>query len=174
MSTAEIRKKAISIIHQHYPEQEWVKLYTDGSATDAVKNGGGGVFIEWPNGSTTLQAFPAGATYLNYKAEAEALSVALNLINLFRNTKMTKFALLSDAKSVLQAPVFSQGRNRLNKHMYTKFKTGTTPNCPSGNVAPTTEHILQECSTHSELRQQACPNPQSYTINSMALNKTCS
>ena len=120
MSTAEIRKKAISIIHQHYPEQEWVKLYTDGSATDAVKNGGGGVFIEWPNGSTTLQAFPAGATYLNYKAEAEALSVALNLINLFRNTKMTKFALLSDAKSVLQAPVFSQGQptaGRSCKHL---------------------------------------------------------
>ena len=44
------------------------------------------------------------------------------------------------------------GRNRLNKHMYTKFKTGTTPNCPCGNVAPTSEHTLLP--THSELRQQ--------------------
>ena len=37
--------------------------------------------------------------------------------------------------------------------MYTKFRIGTTPNCPWENVAQTTEHILQECPTHSELRQ---------------------
>ncbi|KAK3730763.1 hypothetical protein RRG08_015680 [Elysia crispata] len=88
---------------QHYPKQEWIRPYTDGSETNAVKNGGGGVFIEWPNGCTTSQAFPAGATYSNYKAEAEALYVALNLIKSFHNTETTQFVLLSDAQSVLEA-----------------------------------------------------------------------
>ena len=46
------------------------------------------------------------------------------------------------------------GHNRLNKHMFTKFIIGTISNSPKGNGAQTTEHILQECPTHSELRQQ--------------------
>ena len=36
-------KKPGSTIDQHYSEQEWVRLYTDGSPTDADKNDGGGV-----------------------------------------------------------------------------------------------------------------------------------
>ena len=67
------------------------------------KNGGGGVFTEWLDGSTTSDAFPTGATCSNYKAEAEALIVALDLIKSTPNSKTMKFVLLSDAKSVLQA-----------------------------------------------------------------------
>ena len=72
MNSTEIRKKAISTIDQHYPKQEWVRLYTDGSAIDAFKNVGGRVFIEWSNGSTTSQALPTGATCSNCKTKAEA------------------------------------------------------------------------------------------------------
>ena len=94
--------KAKSTIEKYYPKQEWVRLYTDGSAADAIKNGGGGVFTEWLEGATTSDAFPTGATCSNYKAEAEALIVALNLIKSTPNSKTKKFVLLSDAKSVLQ------------------------------------------------------------------------
>ena len=51
------------------------------------------------------------------------------------------------------------GHNRLNKHMHTKFKIGTSPNCPCGNIAQTAEHILQDCPLHAELRQQTWPKP---------------
>ena len=43
--------------------------------------------------------------------------------------------------------------------MYTKFRTGTAPRCPCGNGTQTSEHILKECWTHSELRQQTWPQP---------------
>ena len=256
MNPSDISTKAKSTIEKFYPKQEWVRLYTDGSATDAIKNGGGGVFTEWLNGSTTSDAFPTGATCSNYKAEAEALIVALNLIKSTLNSKTMKFVLLSDAKSVLQAlnnqghqsfPKVNQllaevasvsarlvlqwipghchikgneqadslakegsamnqieldmsleesktqiyqrwienqanysktdayyrlsregqtiifrlrsGHNRLKKHMHTKFKIGTSPNCPCGNITQTAEHILQDCPLHAELRQQTWPKP---------------
>ena len=217
-----------------------------------------GVFTEWLDGSTTSDAFPTGATCSNYKAEAEALIVTLNLIKSTPNSKT--MVLLSDAKSVLQAlnnqghqsfpkvnqllaevasvsarlvlqwipghcyikgneqadslakegsamnqietdmsleesktqirtaiyqrwienhPNYSKtdahhrlnregqtiifrlrsGHNRLNKHMHTKFKIGTSPNCPCRNIAQTAEHILQDCPLHAELRQQTWPKP---------------
>ena len=49
---------------------------------------------------------------------------------------------------------FRSGHNRLKKHMHTKFKIGTSPYCPCGNIAQTAEHILQDCPLHAELRQQ--------------------
>ena len=103
MNPSDISIKAKSTIEKYYPKQEWVRPYTDGSAADAIKNGGGRVFTEWLDGSTTSDAFPTGATCSNYKAEAEALIVALNLIKSTPNSKTMKFVLLSDAKSVLQA-----------------------------------------------------------------------
>ena len=112
MNPSDISTKAKSTIEKYYPKQEWVTLYTDGSATDAIKNGGEGVFTEWLDGSTTSDAFPTGATCSNYKAEAEALIVALNLTQSTPNSKTMKCVLLSDAKSVLQsrAPELSQGQ----------------------------------------------------------------
>ena len=46
MNSSDISTKTKSTIEKHYPKQEWVRLCTDGSATDAIKNGGGGVFTE--------------------------------------------------------------------------------------------------------------------------------
>ena len=86
----------------------------DGSATDAIKNSGGGVFTEWLDGSTTSDTFPTRATCSNYKAEAEVLIVALNLIKSTPNSKTMKFVLLSDAKSVLQA-LNNQGHQKLSQ-----------------------------------------------------------
>ena len=257
MNPSDISTKAKSTIEKYYPKQEWVRLYTDGSPTDAIKmGGGGGVFTEWLDGSTKSDAFPTGATCSNYKAEGEALIVALNLIKSTPNSKTMKFVLLSvlqalnnqghqsfpkvnqllaevasvSARLVLQwipghchikgneqadslakegsamnqiemdmsleesktqirtaiyqrwienHPNYSKtdayyrlnregqtiifrlcsGHNRLKKHMHTKFKIGTSPNCPCGNIAQTAEHILQDCPLHAELRQQTWPKP---------------
>ena len=54
-------------------------------------------------GLATFWLLIVSATCSNYKAEAEALIVALNLIKSTPNSKTMKFVLLSDAKSVLQA-----------------------------------------------------------------------
>ena len=43
--------------------------------------------------------------------------------------------------------------------MHTKFKIGTSPNFPCGNIAQTAELILQDCPLHAELRQQTWPKP---------------
>ena len=51
------------------------------------------------------------------------------------------------------------GHNRHKKHMRTKFKICTSPNCPCGNIAQTAEHVLQDCPLHAELRQQTWPKP---------------
>ena len=51
------------------------------------------------------------------------------------------------------------GHNRLKKHMHTKLKIGTSPNCTCGNIAQTAEHILQDCPLHAELRQQTWSKP---------------
>ena len=37
MDPSDISTKAKSTIEKYYPKQEWVRLYTDGSATDAIK-----------------------------------------------------------------------------------------------------------------------------------------
>ena len=110
MNPSDINTKAKSTIEKYYPKQEWVRLYTDGSATDAIKNGGG----EWLDGSTTSDAFPTGATCSNYKAKAEALIVALNLRKSTPNSKTMKFVLHSDAESVLQA-LNNQGHQSFSK-----------------------------------------------------------
>ena len=66
-----------------------------------MENGGSGVFIQTPEGQTLESAIPAGAHCTNYKAEAEAIHEALNLLEGITNEK-SKVVILSDAKSVLQ------------------------------------------------------------------------
>ena len=58
MNPSDISTKAKSTIEKYNPKQEWVRLYADGSATDAIKNGVGGVFTEWLDSSTTTDGFP--------------------------------------------------------------------------------------------------------------------
>jgi len=77
-------------------------VYTDGSATDAVRDGGGGVYIEWTDGSTESHSIPTGSYSSNYKAEAKAIEAA-TLILLNNRNPITNIVFLTDAKSVLQA-----------------------------------------------------------------------
>jgi len=46
------------------------------------------------------------------------------------------------------------GHNRLNYHLYTKFKIGQSDLCPCQTDSMTTEHLLQKCPLHEGLRQQ--------------------
>ena len=47
--------------------------------------------------------------------------------------------------------------NRLNYHMYNKFKIGNSANCGCGHGHQTTEHVLQECTQLQETRTKYWP-----------------
>jgi hypothetical protein len=38
----------LEMIDRRYPHSEWTHVYTDGSATEAVRNGGSGVYVKYP------------------------------------------------------------------------------------------------------------------------------
>ncbi|GFR78152.1 reverse transcriptase [Elysia marginata] len=88
-------------LDRKYPTGEWIRIYTDGSATDAVRNGGGGVYATLPDGTTLERSFACGRRCTNYKAETEAIKEGLNMVN-NKISKTSKVVILSDASSVLQ------------------------------------------------------------------------
>ena len=47
--------------------------------------------------------------------------------------------------------------NRLNYHMYNKFKIGHSADCDCGHGQQTTEHVLQECTQLQETRNKYWP-----------------
>ena len=55
------------------PSYTWIKSYTDGSADQAVKNGGSGIYTTYPDKTPSSIAIPAGKRCTNYKAEVLAL-----------------------------------------------------------------------------------------------------
>ena len=48
--------------------------------------------------------------------------------------------------------------NRLRQHMYKRFKVGDSEICPCGQAPQNTEHVLQTCSSHKQLRARTWPN----------------
>ncbi|XP_066906402.1 uncharacterized protein [Halyomorpha halys] len=91
----ELRTVALATIAERYPEPEWIHIYTDGSATEANKNSGVGVY------SSLFQlSAPAGANATNCDGEVAAITLALE--NLNRACAKT-IVLLSDSKAALLA-----------------------------------------------------------------------
>nr|XP_022335859.1 ribonuclease H1-like [Crassostrea virginica] len=92
------------MLDEKYPSENWARVYTDGSATNATTNGGAGVYIEYPNGEKQSMAIPTGLHCSNYKAEEEALLHAANyIINNAEAHENIQVVFLTDALSVLQA-----------------------------------------------------------------------
>ena len=53
----------------HYPCDSWTQVYTDGSAEDAVRNGGAGVCVQHSVDDEEHVSIPTGLHSTNYKAE---------------------------------------------------------------------------------------------------------
>ncbi|XP_052271916.1 ribonuclease H1-like [Dreissena polymorpha] len=80
----------------------WTHVYTDGSATRAVEDGGAGIHIRYPSGRNETHFMATGKRCSNYKAETEALMKAASMIdNSPEDT--TSVVFLTDARSVLDA-----------------------------------------------------------------------
>ena len=99
---SELERKAITseYLDKVYPREEWIRTYTDGSAEDATRNGGAGVFIQYPQGSEDSLAFPTGSNSTNYKSEAIALEKGANHLGT-KQMSPQKIVFLSDAQSVI-------------------------------------------------------------------------
>jgi ribonuclease HI len=92
----------MSILEEKYPSESWVKVYTDGSATNATTKGGAGIYIQYTNGEQQSEAIPTDLHYSNYKAEGEAIIHAAKLQSC-KVDNNTQVVFLTDALSVLQA-----------------------------------------------------------------------
>ena len=100
----EVVKKALTLtmIAERYPQEAWTHVYTDGSATNAVADGGAGITVKFPDGETTDSSLPTGKYCTSYRAEAEALVQAASTVQTSEN-ESHQVVFLSDALSVLQA-----------------------------------------------------------------------
>ena len=101
---SDTQRKALALEHicSHYPQEDWTHVFTDGSATEATKDGGAGIFIRYRDGEVELTV-PTGKHSTNFRAEREALSEAATTV-LQNSTRTTgQVVVFSDALSVLQA-----------------------------------------------------------------------
>ena len=72
-SNIELKTLTMEEIDKHYPATTWTHIYTDGSAENAIRNGGCGVFIKRPGLPSVSLSKPGGSLCSNYKAELLAL-----------------------------------------------------------------------------------------------------
>ena len=92
----------LAIIAERFPQEAWIHVFTDGSATNAVTNGGAGILVHFPEGQKVSASVAVGKHCSNYRAETEALIQAASIVQASdHDCKQVVF--LSDALSVLQA-----------------------------------------------------------------------
>lgn len=100
-----MERKAVTFdyIHEAYPLERWIHVYTDGPAGQATRNSGGGVFFKLNDGKTIHHAIPTGKYLTNYKAEAEALRTAASILPDNMEADHTKVVIFPIAVSIIPA-----------------------------------------------------------------------
>ena len=98
----ELRSLALEPLSVAYPSTSWARAYTDGSAEEAAKNGGGGVFVKLPNSRSIRKSVATGQQSTNYKTEAYALLAAALTLNQEERLP-TNTVFLTDCWSILQS-----------------------------------------------------------------------
>ena len=46
-----LKALTLETLDQNYPSESWAHIYTDGSAENAVRNGGRGIYMRFPDGT---------------------------------------------------------------------------------------------------------------------------
>ena len=102
--TSTVLQKALTLemIEDKYPQEAWTQVYTDWSATNAINNGGAGVFVRSPDGTTLSEAIPTGMNCTNNRAEVEALVHATRIL-IDATDEQGQVVFLTDARSILEA-----------------------------------------------------------------------
>lgn len=101
---ADLARRALTLAHiqANYPPDQWTHAYTDGSATEATRDGGGGVYITYTDGEERC-AIATGKFSTNFRAEADALKKAAERLTRNHNRTHDNIVIFTDALSVLQA-----------------------------------------------------------------------
>ncbi|XP_070173778.1 uncharacterized protein [Littorina saxatilis] len=104
MSDTSEKALTLAMIADHYPEEAWIHAYTDGSATDAVRDGGAGVLhvVRYPEGEAQTASIPTDLHCTNYSAEEQALKTAATIVDR-SDHECPHVVFLTDAMSALQA-----------------------------------------------------------------------
>ena len=90
-----------AMIDEKYPQESRIHVYTDGSASNAVENGGEGILVHFPGGETAEASAATGKHCTTYHAEASTLMHAATMIQTDENN-CTQVFFLSDALLILK------------------------------------------------------------------------
>ena len=104
-----------AFLNIHYPCDSWTRVYKDGSAEDAVRNGGAGVCVQHSVDDEEHVRIPTGLHSTNYKAEAMALEEAATILE--RSESNVVF--LTVALSVLQS--IKSNKDKEQHSLFTKL-----------------------------------------------------
>ena len=90
------------IIQDRNPKSTWTHVFTDGSAENAVRNGGSGAYNRYSDGTTSSFSIPAGDLSSNYRAEVHALKAATELL-IDEDCNQQNIVLLADSLSAVKS-----------------------------------------------------------------------
>ena len=95
------KQNALTLEHLsiHYPSEHWIHVYSHGSSQDAVCNGGAGVYIQYPDGTTKSLSAPTDQLSINFEQQAATQAMSHLINQAISNTNV----FLIDCKSVLQS-----------------------------------------------------------------------
>ena len=98
-------KKLLTLSHidDFYWQATWIHVYTDGSATDAVQDGGAGGLIYLPNGQTLEAASATGKYSTNYDAEVKTREQGAQAVIYLTDINSEDVVFLTDSRSVLDS-----------------------------------------------------------------------
>ena len=96
------KSKALEYLQKNYPSELWCHVYTDGSVKDATRNGGSGVYIKYPEITSSSHSFTVGKLASNFRAELQAIREATNIL-IERNITKSNIIILSDCRAALQS-----------------------------------------------------------------------
>ena len=138
-----------------YPSTTWARAYTDGSAEEEAKNGGGGVFIKLPDGRSTRKSVATGQQSTNYIAQAYALLTAAQTQNQEERLP-TNTVFLTDCRCILQS-LQSPGGDQIFSNIRQELSLLTCQWIPSHCGVGGNEEADQLSKLGSKLEQSAQP-----------------
>ena len=103
-----LKQSTLETINTSYPEEEWLRIYTDGSQMDTTNTTGAGVYCK-----LFSQYASVGTNTTNFDGEIEAVFLALQQL-LYRIDAFRKVVFLVDSKAAIQA-ISSNRQTRTTK-----------------------------------------------------------
>ena len=70
----------LAMIAERYPQEAWIHVFSDGSATDSLTNGRAGILVYFPGGQKASASMTVGKHCSNYRAEKEAIIQAASIV----------------------------------------------------------------------------------------------